>query len=152
MSANSGSTLCLHQKKKRNQDNLTKINRQHIILIWTIMYLEDGVFGTGIWLSCFCRSKRASTWFWTSMPFLSSGLKTWEINQQIHKINGIYYSTPQKEQNHCKNAAYKSFGLVGTNAVEDHVQWAGQEPALARGTSHRVGLSTASDTIGEEKT
>lgn len=45
--------------------------------------------------------------------------------------------------------AYKSFGLVRTDAIEDHVQGTGQEPTLARGTSHRVGFSTASDTIGE---
>lgn len=39
--------------------------------------LVVGVFGTVVWLSRFWRSRSASTWFWTSMPFLSSGLKTW---------------------------------------------------------------------------
>lgn len=47
---------------------------------------------------------------------------------------------------------YKSFGLVGSSTVEDHVKCTREQTPLARRPRHCERLSTASYPIGEEQT
>lgn len=48
--------------------------------------------------------------------------------------------------------SYISFGLVGSNAVEDHVEGARQKSTLTWGTSHGEGLSTSRHPVCKEQT
>lgn len=47
---------------------------------------------------------------------------------------------------------YKSFGLVGSNAVEDHSQCARQKTTLTRRAGHRERLSTSRYPVGKKQT
>jgi len=46
---------------------------------------------------------------------------------------------------------HKSVGLIGADAVEDHVEGAGQQTALARGARHGEGLTTSRYSICKEQ-
>lgn len=48
--------------------------------------------------------------------------------------------------------SYKSFGLKGSDAVEEHVQRTWEEATFPRWTSHSKGLTTPSNTIRKQQT
>lgn len=159
MSANSKSAFCLWNQmieyllKKNTQNrfgiNFFKLYKQRRTK--KLRYREDGVLGTDCWLSRFCLSSRASTWPWISIPFLSSGLNTWfKIFHTSSDFRGKTIPPPHLPDRILRT--YKSFGLKGADAVEDHVKGAWKEPTFARWTGHGKGLTTSSNTISKQQT
>lgn len=117
------------------------------------IYLEEGVLGTDCWFSLFCLSSRASTWFWISIPFLSSVLNTWqrsEMSKVKFRPQNVSLLLEANELDIIYNS-YKSLGLKGTNAVEDHVQRTREESTFPRGTGHGEGLTTSRDAICKQQ-
>lgn len=113
-------------------------------------YLEDGVLGKVGLLSRLWRSSKASTSFWISIPFLSSGLKIWGGKVYTKVSNRLFYffqDPPPKSL-----CPYKSFGLVRSYTAEDHVKCTGEKSALSRGACHCERLPAAGDPVGEEQT